>query len=105
MRKQSPAFSGTDGESYPVLDVFVPDIGERQATASLLVDAATDNGFSQSHIRSDAARGGFWISNDLADIVYDDSTEEVPEEEPAPKAPAKAPAKTGSTAKKGTKKS
>jgi hypothetical protein len=98
-RRPSPAFQGTDGESTPVLDVFVPDQGDRQGMASVLVDSAEAHGL-QRHIQSDAARRGFWISNDLADIVYDEPDETEAEPEPAPETPDKAPAKTGSTTKK-----
>jgi hypothetical protein len=100
MKQQSPSLNDADAVDYPTLSVFIPDGGDRKATAYVLVEAAEQNGLPQSHVRSDASRRGFWISDALADIVYDDSAEE----EPAPKTPAKAPAKTGSTAKKGTKK-
>jgi hypothetical protein len=100
-RKPSPAFQGKDGDSTPVLDVFVPDNGDRTGTATYLTEAAGED--MQRHVRSDAARRGFWISNDLADIVYDDSDEAAPEPEPEPtQTPDKAPAKTGSTTKKKT---
>jgi len=97
-KRPSPDFAGNDGANHPVLDVFVPDQGDRQGMASVLVDSAEKHGL-QRHIQSDAARRGFWISNDLADIVYDEPDEQA-EAETAPETPDKAPAKTGSTTKK-----
>lgn len=94
-RVASPDFPGRDGENAPVLDVFVPDQGDRSGMAAILVDSAEAHAMHQ-HVKADAARGGFWISNDLADVVYADDEAEP---EPAPETPDEAPAKTGSTTK------
>lgn len=70
-RRPSPAFQGDDAVTTPDLAVFVPNGDGRHETAVLLVGTAEEFGLSQRHIRADRARGGFWISDALADIVYD----------------------------------
>lgn len=63
----------------PELRVFVPHEGEVAETAVLLTGTATEFDIPQSHIRSDLSRGGFWISDQLADIVYDEADTETPD--------------------------
>lgn len=51
---------------------FVPDatMGSRKDTAVLLVGTAREYGIAQRAIL--AAHGGFWITDELAAIVYDE---------------------------------
>ena len=63
--------NGLNYDPIPVLDVFVPDEGDKVEIAVLLCGTADEYNISQRHIRADAARGGYWISSELADIVYD----------------------------------
>ena len=65
------------GQSAP----FVPNGESRKETAVLLVGTAAEYGIDQRAIR--ATSGGFYISDELADLLYDESAEEaVPEPEP-----------------------
>lgn len=97
--RPSPPLNEADAYNHPVLDIFVPHQGDSQGTATLLVEAAS--GLHGRHVRADNARGGYWISDALADIVYDvpDEDEPEPEPEPTPETPDEAPAKTGRTTK------
>lgn len=54
---------------------FVPSgtFGSRQETATALVGAADEFGLNQRDIRS--AQGGFWITESLADKVFNDVDE------------------------------
>lgn len=97
MRQPSPPFNDADAVNYPEsLPVFVPDQGDRQTMASTLADTAREHGLNR-HVRADAARGGYWISDALADVVYDQDDEN--EEEAVPETPDEAPAKTGRSKK------
>jgi hypothetical protein len=58
-------------------DVFVPNDGDRQSLATLLVGTAAEYNLPQRSIRATAR--GFWITSELADIIYDET---VPEPEP-----------------------
>lgn len=51
--------------------IFVPDGGSRKNTAVLLVGTAEEFGLDQRSIR--AAQGGFWITEELADVLYHES--------------------------------
>ncbi len=65
--------------------VFVPEdsAGTRQETAVLLVGTAREFGIHQRDIKS--AHGGFWITDVLADVLYDEAAEPVePEPESVP---------------------
>lgn len=75
---------------------WVPDdtVGTRKETATLLVGTAKENDLVVRHHVS-STRGGFYISDALADLVYDDTAE--PEAEPEPK--KKAEPKKASTTK------
>lgn len=53
---------------------FVPDGDSRQQTAVLLVGTATEYGIDQHSIK--AVPGGFRITEELADVLYDESTQE-----------------------------
>jgi len=70
-RKPGPQMPADLAYSHPELDVYVPPGDSGQEIAVLLTGTAEEFGIPQSHIRSDG-RGGFWISDDLADIVYAD---------------------------------
>lgn len=89
---------------------FVPNGDSRQETAIILVGTAEEHGIDQRSIQ--ATRGGFNITEELADVLYDESTpDETPNEVPAKKAsaskaavsdesPDAAPAKTAKKKKK-----
>lgn len=75
--------------------VFVPEstMGSRQETAVLLVGTAREFGIDQHAIVS--TQGGYWITEELAAIVYDEGDQiEEPEPEPEPPAKKKATKKT-----------
>lgn len=98
MRRPSPPLNAADAVDFPRLTVFIPNNGDRPTLATVLVAAADEAGLGQNHIQ--ASTTGFLISDDLADIIYDEPVEEEPEPDPEPpKTPAKAPAKTGSKKK------
>ncbi len=79
--------------------VFVANdtVGSRKDTATLLVGTAREYNINQRSIRSTTS--GYWITDELADLVF----AEEPEPEPTP---AKAPTKTSGdrAAKKPTEK-
>lgn len=58
---------------------FVPNGDSRQDTAVLLVGTAREYGISQRSVK--AVQGGFNISEELANIVFDD--EDLADDEPA----------------------
>jgi hypothetical protein len=58
----------------PGLTAFVPKGDDKRATARALVDLATANGMDTSLIQS--ANDGFYITDELADVLYDESTED-----------------------------
>lgn len=64
-------------------NVFVPNGDSVEETAVLLVGTADEFHIDQRNIRVDRARGGFWISDELADIVYDGVEDEDSDEEPS----------------------
>lgn len=70
--------------------VFVPNGDSRTDTAVLLVGTAEEHGVDQRSIK--ATVGGFWVTEELADLVYAEVDEE-PEPEPEPE-PVKTPTKT-----------
>lgn len=76
MNRTPAVMNEADAANTPTLDVFVPNGDSRQETAVLLVGTAEEFNLSQRHIRADRARGGFWISEALADIVYEDSDDD-----------------------------
>lgn len=76
---------------------FVPNGESRRETAILLVGTADEYGIGQESIRATSA--GFYITEELADLLYDESQPE-PDPEPEPKAPAKKTSAKKSTAKK-----
>lgn len=51
--------------------VFVPNDGDRKETATLLVGTAEEYGISQQSIRTTPS--GFFITEELAAIVYDEN--------------------------------
>lgn len=55
------------------LTVFVPNGDSRQATAVLLTGTAREYDIDQREVK--AVNGGFFISDRLADIVYEGGTE------------------------------
>lgn len=61
---------------------FVPDGDSRQDTAVLLVGTADEYGIDQRNIR--AARGGFRISQSVADALGLDTSDEPEQAEPEP---------------------
>ncbi len=81
------------------LSAFVPKGDDRRATAKALVDLADEHGISQESIQS--ANDGFYITEELADLLYDES-DEAPEEttEPVTENPDEAPADSAPTNKK-----
>lgn len=80
-------------------DVFVPNGDSRRETAVLLVGTAEEYGISQRSIKT--APGGFFITEELADIVYDDVDKDVaPEPEPTKKASGNRAAKNSTVKKK-----
>ena len=69
---------------------FIPEdtMGSRRETAVLLVGTAREYGIPQRAILS--ASGGYWITKELADIIYDEADANAePEPEPEPKASKK----------------
>lgn len=83
-------------------DVFVPNGDSRRDTAIILVGTAEEYGIDQRSIKSTA--GGFYITNELAALVYDDDEPmEMVESESEPE-PVKAPAKKTTAKKASTKK-
>lgn len=58
---------------------FVPEntMDTRKETAVLLVGTAREFGISQRSIQS--TYGGFWITQELADVLYDESEQDEPE--------------------------
>lgn len=58
---------------------FVPEteMGSRQDTAVLLVGTAREFGIDQHAIKS--THGGYWITDELAALVYDEAEEETEE--------------------------
>lgn len=94
---------------------FVPDVGQRKETAILLVGTAKEAGIDPRSIKM--VQGGFWITEELADLVFEDGgaeaqTEEVqtaqdpePEEKPKPKAKSSKKKASGDRAAKNTDKS
>lgn len=60
-------------------DVFVPNGDSRRETAIILVGTADEYNVDQRSIM--ATKGGFYITSELADFVYDE-----PEPEPVKKA-------------------
>lgn len=75
--------------------------GSRQDTATVLVGTAQENELVvRHHIAS--TMGGYWISNTLADLVFDSEGEvdiEEPDNEPDNETPAQAPAEGKGTTK------
>jgi len=63
---------------------FVPNGESRRETAILLVGTADEYGIDQRSIRS--VSGGFYISEELADVLFAEDDVEQPEEAPAPEA-------------------
>lgn len=63
-------------------DVFIPNGDSRRETAILLLGTAEENHLPPEDIHADP-HGGFWITDDLADILYDEGVIEEPED-PAP---------------------
>lgn len=62
-------------------DVFVPNGDSRKDTAIVLVGTADEYGIDQRSIKT--APGGFHITSELADLVYDDEVYgDEPESEP-----------------------
>jgi hypothetical protein len=93
-RRTPPEMRPEDALTYEPTNVFVPYGESRQDTAILLVGTAQEFGLPQRDIRSDRSRGGFWITDRLADIVYDGGDED---EESSPETPDATA--TGSTTK------
>lgn len=56
---------------YPETPYFVPNGADREETAVLLVGTAREFGLSQRSIR--VTVGGFKISEELADLIYEDN--------------------------------
>lgn len=77
-------------------DVFVPNGDSRRDTAIVLVGTADEFGIDQRSIKT--APGGFYITNELAALVYDEDELEQPEPEPEPE-PKKTARKSTSTKK------
>lgn len=50
--------------------MFVPDGPSRRETAILLVGTAAEHGLRDDSVH--ASQNGFWITDDLADILYDE---------------------------------
>lgn len=70
------------------LSAFVPKGDDRRATARSLVELANEHGIPQTSIQS--ANDGFYITDELADVLYDESTDdESTDEAPAETAPTK----------------
>lgn len=67
--------------------VFVPNGDNRRETAILLVGTAREFGIDQRSIRT--ASGGFYITEDLADVLYDESEQDEPEPAPEDKGTTK----------------
>lgn len=72
---------------------FVPDdtMDSRKETAILLVGTAREFGIPQRSIQT--TYGGFWITQELADVLYDESDDE-PEVEAEPEAEPKTKSKS-----------
>lgn len=52
------------------MTVFVPNGASRKDTATVLVGTADEYGIDQRSIR--ATRGGFYVTDELADLIYAD---------------------------------
>lgn len=63
------------------LTAFVPDGDSRRDTAIILIGAAREHNLDDARAVQ-AAPGGFYISDELADLLYD---EQEPEAKPEPK--------------------
>ena len=64
------------------MTAFVPHDGDRKGTAIVLIGTARDAGLNDRyHVR--LGQGGFYISDELADLLYDEQGEgeEQPEQE------------------------
>lgn len=68
------------------LQAFVPRGDDIRATARTLVELADANGIAQTSIQ--ASNDGFYITDELADLLYDEGKPE-PEDAPADSAPKK----------------
>lgn len=68
-----------DIETHPF---FIEDNGDRQGTAILLVGTADEFGVDQRSIR--AVRGGFRITQELADILASEADEDEDEKSEEP---------------------
>lgn len=64
--------------TYKPSDIFVPNGDSRRDTAILLVGTARDAGLSDRHVH--ASNGGFYISEELADLLYADPDAEEAQE-------------------------
>lgn len=80
---------------HPDKPAFVPKGDDRRATARVLVDLADEHGISQSSIQS--ANDGFYISEELADLLHGPEDAE-PEPEPEPQTPVSGNTDTDKTA-------
>lgn len=67
-------------------NTFVPDGESRKETATVLVATAYENSISQRSISP--TQGGFWVTEELADLIFGETA---PEPEPGPE-PAPEPA-------------
>lgn len=59
---------------------FVPNGGSRRDTAIILVGTARDHGIDQRSIR--AVQGGFYVSEDLAEVLFNEEALEEETENP-----------------------
>ena len=79
----------------PGLSAFVPKGDDRRATARALVELADEHNIPQTSIQS--ANDGFYITDELADVLYDEGTED---DETVDESTDEAPAETAPTKKK-----
>lgn len=79
------------------MTAFVPNGDSRQNTAILLIGSAREHDMDDSLVIR-ATQGGFFISDELADVLYDEPEDEAPEPaKPAKKTSGNRAAKNSTT--------
>lgn len=69
---------------------FVPNGDSRKDTLTILLGTAAEHGLDARNIKSSPSRDGFRITDELADVLYeDDQPTDTSDEAPAPKAKKK----------------
>jgi hypothetical protein len=84
------------------MTAFVPNGDNRRDTATILLGTAQEHGLDDSR-EVVAVQGGFYISDKLADVLYDEGVSEEPEPKPESKPKAKAKKRTTTTKTSGNR--